>query len=143
MRMLALARQVLARASAAVPTAGIRLASYVPIVIEQTSRGERAYDIFSRCYNVWMPRSYTTSTDDPTAHSPGCYARSNPCQPRRLLKERIIVINGAIDDNTSNSVVAQLLFLESQVCVACVHAACTMQLLNVLGLWSTCCRTGW
>lgn len=76
--MLALAKQLLARANA-VPTAGTRLASYVPIVIEQTSRGERAYDIFSR-----------------------------------LLKERIIVINGAIDDNTSNSVVAQLLFLESQ-----------------------------
>ncbi len=32
----------------------------------------------------------------------------------RLLKERIIIINGAIDDNTSNTVIAQLLFLESQ-----------------------------
>jgi ATP-dependent Clp protease protease subunit len=32
----------------------------------------------------------------------------------RLLKERIIVVNGVIDDNTSNSVVAQLLFMESQ-----------------------------
>ncbi|KAG2499043.1 hypothetical protein HYH03_003228 [Edaphochlamys debaryana] len=56
-----------------------RNASYVPIVIEQTNRGERAYDIFSR-----------------------------------LLKERIVVINGGIDDGMSNSVVAQLLFLESQ-----------------------------
>lgn len=32
----------------------------------------------------------------------------------RLLKERIIVVNGPIDDNTSNVVMAQLLFLESQ-----------------------------
>lgn len=49
------------------------------MVIEHSSRGERAYDIFSR-----------------------------------LLKERIICINGAIDDNTSHVVVAQLLFLESE-----------------------------
>eukprot|EP00198_Chlamydomonas_reinhardtii_P007714 XP_001697051.1 catalytic subunit of mitochondrial ClpXP protease [Chlamydomonas reinhardtii] len=66
-------------ASSTVQAASVRSASYVPIVIEQTTRGERAYDIFSR-----------------------------------LLKERIVVINGGIDDNTSNSVVAQLLFLESQ-----------------------------
>lgn len=52
---------------------------HVPIVIEGTSRGERAYDIFSR-----------------------------------LLKERIVVVNGAIDDNSSNLIIAQLLFLESQ-----------------------------
>lgn len=54
-------------------------ANYVPIVIEQTSRGERAYDIFSR-----------------------------------LLKERIVSINGPIDDHNSNLIVAQLLYLESQ-----------------------------
>ncbi len=54
-------------------------ASYVPIVIEQTNRGERAYDLYSR-----------------------------------LLKERIIMIHGPITDDTSSSVVAQLLFLESQ-----------------------------
>lgn len=53
--------------------------AYVPIVIEQTSRGERAYDIFSR-----------------------------------LLKERIIVVNGPIDDHSANLVISQLLYLESQ-----------------------------
>jgi ATP-dependent Clp protease protease subunit len=50
----------------------------VPIVVEQTARGERSYDIYSR-----------------------------------LLKERVIFIVGAIDDNVANLVVAQLLFLES------------------------------
>jgi ATP-dependent Clp protease protease subunit len=50
----------------------------VPMVIEQSSRGERAFDIFSR-----------------------------------LLRERIIFINGPIDDNTSALVCAQLLSLES------------------------------
>ncbi len=51
----------------------------IPMVVEQTARGERSYDIFSR-----------------------------------LLKERIIFIIGPIDDNVSNLVVAQLLFLESE-----------------------------
>ncbi len=51
----------------------------VPMVVEQTARGERAYDIFSR-----------------------------------LLKERVIFMVGPIDDMTSNLVVAQLLFLESE-----------------------------
>ena len=51
---------------------------YVPVVIEQHERGERAYDIYSR-----------------------------------LLKDRIIFIGSAIDDLVSNSVIAQLLFLES------------------------------
>lgn len=50
----------------------------IPMVIEQSSRGERSYDIFSR-----------------------------------LLKERIICINGPITDDTSHVVIAQLLFLES------------------------------
>lgn len=50
----------------------------VPMVVEQTNRGERSYDIYSR-----------------------------------LLKERIVFIGTAIDDNVSNSVVAQLLFLEA------------------------------
>ncbi|WP_297629847.1 ATP-dependent Clp endopeptidase proteolytic subunit ClpP [uncultured Clostridium sp.] len=53
--------------------------SLVPMVVEQTNRGERSYDIFSR-----------------------------------LLKDRIIMINGEINDITSNLVVAQLLFLESE-----------------------------
>ena len=51
----------------------------VPIVVESTSRGERAFDIYSR-----------------------------------LLKERIIFLTGPIDDNLSNLIVAQLLFLESE-----------------------------
>jgi ATP-dependent Clp protease protease subunit len=51
----------------------------VPMVIESTSKGERAYDIYSR-----------------------------------LLKERIIMLNGPIEDHGANLVVAQLLFLESE-----------------------------
>ncbi|MCO5557307.1 hypothetical protein L7F22_010868 [Adiantum nelumboides] len=51
----------------------------VPIVIEHSPRGERAYDIFSR-----------------------------------LLKERIVCINGPIADDTSSLIVAQLLYLESE-----------------------------
>ncbi|KAH0934819.1 hypothetical protein HID58_011936 [Brassica napus] len=58
---------------------GRRSYSLIPMVIEHSSRGERAYDIFSR-----------------------------------LLKERIICINGPINDDTSHVVVAQLLFLESE-----------------------------
>lgn len=50
----------------------------VPMVVEQTNRGERSYDIYSR-----------------------------------LLKERIIFLGNAIDDDVANLVVAQLLFLES------------------------------
>ena len=50
----------------------------VPMVVEQTNRGERAYDIYSR-----------------------------------LLKERIVFITGAVEDNVSTLVVAQLLFLEA------------------------------
>ena len=49
------------------------------MVVETTSRGERAFDIYSR-----------------------------------LLKERIIFLTGPIDDNLSNLIVAQLLFLESE-----------------------------
>lgn len=52
---------------------------YPPTVIEQTPRGERAYDIWSR-----------------------------------LLKDRIIFLGTEIDDHVANSVVAQLLFLESE-----------------------------
>lgn len=51
----------------------------VPMVVEQTSRGERAYDIFSR-----------------------------------LLKERIIFVNGPIHGGMSNLIVAQLLHLEAE-----------------------------
>ncbi len=51
----------------------------VPMVVEQTARGERAYDIFSR-----------------------------------LLKERIIFVNGPVHDGMSQLIVAQLLHLESE-----------------------------
>jgi ATP-dependent Clp protease protease subunit len=51
----------------------------VPIVVEQTSRGERSFDIYSR-----------------------------------LLKERIIFLGSAIDDNVASLVIAQLLFLSSE-----------------------------
>ncbi len=51
----------------------------VPMVVEQTGRGERSYDIFSR-----------------------------------LLKDRIIMLSGEVNDVTANLVVAQLLFLESE-----------------------------
>lgn len=53
--------------------------NFVPIVVEQSNRGERSYDIYSR-----------------------------------LLKDRIVFICGPIDDNVANSVIAQLLFLESE-----------------------------
>ena len=53
--------------------------SLVPMVIEQSGRGERAYDIYSL-----------------------------------LLKQRIIFINSAIEDNMASLVVAQLLYLEAE-----------------------------
>ena len=53
--------------------------SYVPMVVERSNTGERAYDIYSR-----------------------------------LLKDRIIFLGGLIDDAVANTVVAQLLFLESE-----------------------------
>ena len=51
----------------------------IPMVVEQTARGERAFDIYSR-----------------------------------LLKERVIFLTGPINDQVSNLVVAQLLFLEAE-----------------------------
>ena len=51
----------------------------IPIVVEQTNRGERSYDIYSR-----------------------------------LLKERIIFIGEQVEDHMANTVIAQLLFLESE-----------------------------
>ena len=56
-----------------------RALGMVPMVIEQSGRGERSYDIYSR-----------------------------------LLKERVIFLVGAVNDQTANLVVAQLLFLESE-----------------------------
>ena len=53
--------------------------SYIPYVVEQTGRGERSYDIYSR-----------------------------------LLKDRIIMLSGEINDAVASSIVAQLLFLEAQ-----------------------------
>lgn len=51
----------------------------IPYVIEQTGRGERSYDIYSR-----------------------------------LLKDRIVMLSGEIDDAVASSIVAQLLFLEAE-----------------------------
>jgi ATP-dependent Clp protease, protease subunit len=51
----------------------------VPMVVEQTSRGERAYDIYSR-----------------------------------LLKDNVIFLGSAIDDNVANLIIAQMLFLEAE-----------------------------
>ncbi|RAV23954.1 ATP-dependent Clp protease proteolytic subunit, partial [Staphylococcus warneri] len=51
----------------------------IPTVIEQTNRGERAYDIYSS-----------------------------------ILKDRIIMLGSAIDDNVANSIVSQLLFLAAE-----------------------------
>jgi ATP-dependent Clp protease, protease subunit len=53
--------------------------AYVPIVVEQTAKGERSYDIYSR-----------------------------------LLKERIVFVNGEFEDQMANVIVAQLLFLEAE-----------------------------
>jgi ATP-dependent Clp protease protease subunit len=50
----------------------------IPIVIEKSGRGERAYDIYSR-----------------------------------LLKDRIIILGGAVTDDTANTIIAQLLFLSN------------------------------
>lgn len=52
--------------------------SYVPIVVEQTNRGERSYDIYSR-----------------------------------LLKDRIIFLGSQVNDMVSNSIIAQMLFLQA------------------------------
>ena len=51
----------------------------VPIVIEQTSRGERSYDIYSR-----------------------------------LLKDRVVMLNGPVEQTSANLIVSQMLFLESE-----------------------------
>ena len=51
----------------------------IPTVIEKESRGERAYDIYSR-----------------------------------LLKDRIVMLNGPVEDGMANVIIAQLLFLESE-----------------------------
>ena len=53
--------------------------AYVPIVVEQTSNGERSYDIYSR-----------------------------------LLKDRIIFLDGQVEDHLANVIIAQLLFLEAE-----------------------------
>ena len=55
------------------------MSALVPIVIEQSTRGERSFDIFSR-----------------------------------LLRERIVFVNGPVEDNMAALIVAQLLFLESE-----------------------------
>ena len=56
-----------------------KILSYIPTVIENSSRGEKSFDIFSR-----------------------------------LLRERIIFLGEEIDDDLANSIVAQLLLLDSE-----------------------------
>jgi ATP-dependent Clp protease, protease subunit len=51
----------------------------IPIVVEQTNRGERSYDIYSR-----------------------------------LLKDRIVILGTPVNDDVANTIIAQLLFLESE-----------------------------
>lgn len=58
---------------------GIQMSNLIPMVVESTNRGERAYDIYSR-----------------------------------LLKDRIVMLNGPVEDHSANIVVAQMLFLESE-----------------------------
>ena len=58
----------------------------VPIVIETTGRGERAYDIYSR-----------------------------------LLRDRIIFLGGAVDDETANLIIAQMLFLSNEDAKSDIH----------------------
>ena len=53
--------------------------SLIPMVIEESPRGERSFDIYSR-----------------------------------LLRDRIVMLNGTIEPNIANSIIAQLLFLESE-----------------------------
>jgi ATP-dependent Clp protease protease subunit len=53
--------------------------SYIPVVVEQTGRGERSYDIYSR-----------------------------------LLKDRIVMLSGEVNDAVASTVIAQLLFLEAE-----------------------------
>jgi ATP-dependent Clp protease protease subunit len=55
------------------------MSNYIPYVVEQSNRGERSYDIYSR-----------------------------------LLKDRIVFLGSAIDDQVANSIVAQLLFLAAE-----------------------------
>ena len=56
-----------------------QILSYVPTVIEASSKGERSFDIFQDCF-----------------------------------RERIIFLGSAIDDDVANSIVAQLLLLDSE-----------------------------
>jgi ATP-dependent Clp protease protease subunit len=62
------------------------MSELVPIVIEKTGRGERAYDIFSR-----------------------------------LLKDRIVFLGGAVDDDIANLIVAQMLFLSNEDSKSDIH----------------------
>ncbi|CAK4814295.1 unnamed protein product [Aphanomyces euteiches] len=60
--------------------------SVIPMVVEQSGRGERSYDIYSR-----------------------------------LLKDRIVFLGSAIDDQSANAIVAQLLFLAAEDAEKDIH----------------------
>lgn len=85
-------------------------ASLVPMVIESTPRGERAFDIYSR-----------------------------------LLRERIVCVNGPIDEHMSNLVTAQLLFLESEhpekPVSCCSSALLFLSVQTCLNSLMLCCRS--
>lgn len=55
------------------------MSNLIPMVVEQTSAGERSYDLFSR-----------------------------------LMKDRIVMLNGPVDEHSANIITSQLLFLESE-----------------------------
>lgn len=64
----------------------MRAQHLIPMVIESSGRGERAYDIFSR-----------------------------------LLKDRVLFLGGAVDDDSANLIIAQLLFLQNEDSEADIH----------------------
>ena len=91
------ARAVAGRPRGELATA-TRAFALVPMVIEQSGRGERVFDIFSRLLRVCAASS-PKGPLHPSSHAP--------------RQERIICLNGPVDDNTASLVTAQLLFLES------------------------------
>jgi ATP-dependent Clp protease protease subunit len=74
----------------------------VPMVLEQTSRGERSYDIYSR-----------------------------------LLKDRVILLEGEVHDQMANLIVAQLLYLESENPDADINLYINSQVEALLLAWQS------
>ena len=72
------------------------MSNLIPMVVESTNKGERAYDIYSR-----------------------------------LLKDRIVMLNGPVDDNSANVVVAQMLFLESEAPDKTINFYINLSLIHI------------